>query len=86
MIENYLDSEALAFHSYENALIVQKALLEEGYCVMLSREEELWLVNWVWTERFANRNDVIFVNRAEYECNWWAFLKQHPEIKWEDED
>ena len=85
-LEKYLEQEALSFESYEDAAAVQKILLENGYCVMMSREEHLWLLNWVWTEQFANRNDVVFINRAQYEYEWDAFEKRHPEIKWDGGD
>ena len=85
-LEKYLEQDALAFHSFEEAAAVQKILLENGYCVMMSREEHLWLVNWVWTERFADRNDVIFVNRGSYECNLWNWQQKHPEIEWKEEE
>lgn len=85
LLEKFLEQEALAFHSFEEAAAIQKILLENGYCVMMSREEHLWLLNWVWTEQFADRNGVIFINRAQYECEWDAFEKRHPGIKWEVE-
>ena len=85
LLEKFLEQEALAFHSFEEAAVVQKILLENGYCVMMSREEHLWLLNWVWTERFADRNDVIFINRAQYECDEWEWLQQHPEHGKEEE-
>ena len=51
---------------------------------MMSREEHLWLLNWVWTEKFADRNGVIFVDRAMYEYNEYEWLKKHPEYTEED--
>lgn len=85
LLEKFLEQEALAFHSFEEAAAVQKILLENGYCVMMSREENLWLLNWVWTEQFADRNGVIFINRAQYECDEWEWLQQHPEYEKEEE-
>lgn len=85
ILEKYLEQEALAFHSFEEAAAVQKILLENGYCVMMSCEEHLWLLNWVWTEHFADRNDVIFINRAQYECDEWEWFQQHPEYEKEEE-
>lgn len=79
LLEKFLEQEALAFHSFKEAAAVQKILLENGYCVMMSREEHLWLLNWVWTENFADRNGVIFIDRAQYECEAWDWLQQHPE-------
>jgi hypothetical protein len=84
-LKKFLEQEALAFHSFEEAAAVQKILLENGYCVMMSREEHLWLLNWVWTERFADRNGVIFINRAQYECDEWEWSQQHPEC-WKEEE
>ena len=84
-LEKYLEQEALTFESYEDAAAVQKILLENSYCVMMSREEHLWLLNWVWTENFADRNGVIFIDRAIYECNEDEWFKKHPEyLKEED--
>ena len=77
-IEDYLDSEALAFDNYEDAAMCIKLLVDNGYCAMLSREEHLWLVNWVWTETPADRNDVIFISRSKYECDMYDWAKKHP--------
>ena len=86
MIEKYLEQDGLAFHDYESAATVQKILIEQGLCVMMSREEELWILNWVWTETPADRNCVVFVNRGGYECDWCNFIENHPEIIWKEDD
>ena len=79
LIENFLEQDALTFSTFEEAAAVQKILLENGYCVMMSREEGLWLLNWVWTDHPADRNGVIFINREQYECNEWQWFQNHPE-------
>jgi len=86
MIKKYLEQDALAFHDYESAATVQKILLEQGLCVMMSREENLWMLNWVWTEIPSDRNGVIFINRAGYECDWWNFLKNNPDVVIEENE
>lgn len=78
-IKNFLPQSALTFSTFEQAAAVQKVLLENGYCVLMSREENLWLLNWIWSERGADRNDVIFYDRGEYECEEWAWRENHPE-------
>lgn len=83
-LDKYLEQDSLAFESYEDTATVQKILVENGYCTMMSREEHLWLLNWVWTEKFADRNGVIFVDRAMYEYNEYEWLKKHPEYTEED--
>ena len=83
-LDKYLEQDSLTFESYEDAAVVQKILIENGYCTMMSREEHLWLLNWVWTEKFADRNGVIFVDRAMYEYNEDKWLKKHPEYTEEE--
>lgn len=86
MIKKFLEQECICCHTYDAAINLQKLLLEEGYAVMITTEGELWCVNWVWTERFSDRSDVIFVNRGAYECDWYAFVDRHPEIDWSKEE
>ena len=86
MIENYLPQEGIACHDFEDAAALMKILIKNGYCVMRSREEELWIVNWIWSEGDADRNDVILYDRATYECDWLNFCNNHPEITWDDND
>ena len=57
----------IAFKNHKNGLVVAKALLDEDYVVMLSYEEQLLIINYEWSERGANRNDVVFMRRDEYE-------------------
>ena len=86
-IKNYLPQEGIAVKSYEDAVTLQKILIKNGNAVMITQEEQLWIVNWVWCDSgCADRNDVIFMNRAEYECDLWEWQRKHPEIKYEDEE
>ena len=57
----------IACGSFENAFVLAKTLLEENYVVMLSREENLWIINYLWSEHNANRNDVKFFSNEEFE-------------------
>ena len=84
-IKQFLGSDALTFSTFEEAAAVQKILVENGYCVLMSREEHLWLLNWVWTSTPADRNEVIFISREVYESEEWEWLKKHPEYM-EEED
>ena len=56
----------LAFKNYEKGLLVAKALLDEHYVVLLSYEENLLIINWEYSPE-SNRNDVVFMNREEFE-------------------
>ena len=67
-MDNYLESEGIAVHSYEDACALSKILLDNGNAVMITEEEELYIVNWVWCDSgFPDRNDVVFRNRASVE-------------------
>lgn len=57
----------IAFRNHDNALKVAKTLLDEDYVVLLSYEEELLIVNYEWSENGADRNDIVFMRRDEYE-------------------
>ena len=57
----------IACGSEENALTLAKILMEEGYVVMLSKEERLTIVNYLWSQRGADRNDVRFMTVEDLE-------------------
>ena len=57
----------LSFRNHDNALKVAKALLDEDYVVLLSYEEELLIINYEWSENNADRNDMVFMSKYEYE-------------------
>lgn len=55
----------LVFKSFENCMAVTKAILEErSYAVMLTREEEYFVLDYVYADG-ADRNEVAFMERAE---------------------
>ena len=63
----YITKNELVLHTFEDAIAVSKILLDNGYVTMISREEQLYIVNYVWSQRGANRNDVAFMDRDELE-------------------
>ena len=80
-LEKYLEGDGIVVHSFEDATTIMKILVDNGNCAMLSREEDLWIVHWVWTSTPADRNEVIFINRANYECDLWEWRKNHPDVE-----
>lgn len=57
----------LVFKTPEAAFAVVKAMLEDGYyVVMLSREEKFWIVNYLHSY-LCTRNDAVFMNREDFE-------------------
>ena len=64
----------LAFKNHENGFKVAKMLLDEDYVVMLSYEEDLLILNWEWSWNGADRNDVVFMNRCEFDEKYYEIV------------
>lgn len=79
-MKKYLTDNEIAIKDYDKACLIQEILLEEGYVVMMSREERLWIINWIWCpDGYADRNDVIFISREDYEWEQWQESQKEEE-------
>ena len=67
MMFNYVTKDEIACHDEHNAFEIAEKLMKEGYVVMLSKEEKLTIINYIWSENNADRNDVCFNSREEVE-------------------
>lgn len=56
----------IAVRNKEAAMKVVSCLVEEEYCIMLSREEDLYIIDFEYSE-YSDRNNVIFMNREDFE-------------------
>ena len=69
----YITDNEIAIKNKDTALKMAEMLISEGYCVMLSTEEQLYIINYVWTSPIeADRNDVIFLSREKFEDEFFA--------------
>ena len=67
-MKEYLENDGLPVDDFEDACTIAKILLKNGNAVMLTTEEDLFIVNWVWCESgYADRNEVVFRDRASDE-------------------
>lgn len=57
----------IVFKNHNKGLEVAKALLDEDYVVMLSYEEQRLVIDYEFSEHRADRNDMVFMRRDEYE-------------------
>ena len=65
----------IAFRNKENALKVAEILVEEDNCVLLSKEEDLYVVNYEYSQ-YSDRNDVIFMDREEFESKYYELVEE----------
>ena len=71
----YVTDNEIAFANSEDAFKVAETLLKNGYVVMVSKEEHLTIVNYLWTSYSeADRNEVCFQNRDSVED--FAFYRE----------
>lgn len=64
-----ITNNEVSFTSEDRAFEFVKLLIGEGcYIPMVSLEDNLYIVNWVFSE-FCDRSDVIFLSKEEYEYN-----------------
>jgi len=62
----------IAVSKKENIEPIVNALLDEGYAVLLSHEEQLTIINYLWCEdSYADRNDVVFMPRDIFELEYY---------------
>ena len=66
----------LAFESCENCMAVARILVEERNVVLISREENLWILNFEYSHN-SNRNDVVFMSQEEF---YEQYEEQNDEI------
>lgn len=57
----------LTFTDYDRGFDVARALLDEGYIVMLSYEEKFLILTYEFSEHGTDRNDVVLMRLDEYE-------------------
>ena len=64
----YITDNEIALSSYEETMKLVEVLMNNGYVCMVSREEQLYIVNYIWSmEDYADRNAVCFQSREEVE-------------------
>ena len=73
-----ITNNEIVCHSLESAQRMQELLLQEGYVCMMSVEEKLYILNYVfgrwdsYAERTrADRNAVVFLDRDAFEEEWF---------------
>ena len=66
---------SVAVHDYDQACSLAKILMDNDYVIMLSMEEQLYIVSAIWSQHHANRNDVVFMDKCEFEEKYVEVMK-----------
>lgn len=65
----------IAVSDKEAAMKIANILVDEEYCVMLSREEDLYIIDFEYSE-YSDRNNVIFMDRGTFEQKFKEIVKE----------
>lgn len=65
----------IAIHNKENAFKIAEILIEEDNCVLLSKEEDLYIVNYEYA-LYSNRNYVVFMDREEFDSKYYEIEEE----------
>jgi len=60
---DYITSHEIAVNNFEDAMSLTLTLTNNGYVTMISKEEKLYIINYIWSPNDADRNDVCFQDR-----------------------
>lgn len=61
----YLTDNEITVRSLEEVKSIQKILIDNNYVVMVSKEEQYYVINYIWSY-LADRNDIVFRNRSDF--------------------
>lgn len=56
----------IAVNDYYDATTIAEILMNNNYVVMMSREEQLYIINAIWSD-ICDCNNVVFMDRGEFE-------------------
>lgn len=59
----------IALKGKSTAFKIAELLVDEDYVVMISKEEDLYVVDFEWSEG-SDRNDVVFMSKEEFEQHY----------------
>ena len=65
----------IALHDKETALKIANILVDEDYVVMISREEDLYIINYLYAQ-YSDRNDVVFMDREEFDTDYYKMTNE----------
>lgn len=67
--------DEISLHDKETALKIANILVDEDYVVMISKEEDLYIVNYLYAQ-YSDRNDVVFMTRDEFDTDYYKITDE----------
>lgn len=67
--------DEIAVQDKEVALKIIDLLVDQDYVVMLSREENLYIINYLYSQ-YSDRNDVVFIDREEFDMKYYQMKNE----------
>ena len=72
--------EEIALSKYEDVVAILPTLVNNGYATMVTREEDLWIVNYIYAENIhneqADRNNVVLMDRGTFELEFEEIVNE----------
>lgn len=66
---DYIPKTEISIDTYGDAVVLARILLKNGYAVLLTKEDDLTIINYIWAEDYgcneASRNNVVFCSRED---------------------
>ena len=68
-MDNLIPREEVYIKNIDDVHLLSEILISTNNVVMISKEENGYIVNWINTTEYneANRNGVIFINRLDFD-------------------
>ena len=80
-----IHKEEVVVDNFDDAITIAKILMKNGNVVMLSEEEGLTIINYIWTDG-CDRNNVAFMPRDDFEIYYREIESDDDDGDGEDED
>ena len=72
--------EEIALSKYEDVVAILPTLVNNGYATMITREEDLWIVSYIYAEDIdneqADRNNVVLMDRGTFELEFEEIVNE----------
>ena len=80
MIRSLIPDDEIGVHDEFDMNEIVEILVRNNYVVMVSKEEDLFIINYLWEER-SDRNNVVFMDRWNHEQSFAEIVADEEETE-----